>query len=161
MKIFIDVRELAQEYDLTTEDGRVAAVGMAITKATEAYTFHFSDGGTYVDDIDPENVLWGAEYPKEIVEKSRTWNGEIRKDFRKAISVFNAAMEATGEMPFDDVITNRLCKCAMALNNEPHLFGYMANGIGDGLDVALTREQMQNICAHPEYYAIVDVPIAW
>lgn len=161
MKIFINVSDLAHEYNLTTEDGRAAAVNRAITKATEAYTFHFTDSATYVGEIDPEDILWGAECPKEIVEKSRSWNDEIRKNFKEAISAFNAAMEATGEMPFDDVITNRLCKCAMALNNEPHPFGYMANGIGDGLDVALTKEQMQNICSHPEHYAIVDVPVAW
>lgn len=106
-------------------------------------------------------LIDGKEKPEEIVKEALDWNKGLEDAFSKALEAVQADVKNTLGAWLNAKYTNiyRLKKAVMALDDDFYEFAESAVLIDDhvGLRCRITEEQLNDIKAHPDDYAIVHV----
>lgn len=106
-------------------------------------------------------LIDGMEKPEEIVKEAAGWNKTLEDAFSKALEAVRADVKNTpgAWLNANYVKIYQLKKAAMALDDDFYEFAESAVLIDDhvGLKCRITEEELNDIKAHPDDYAIVHV----
>ena len=175
MRILLDIREVLQELPAPETD-RDAILGMK-REIIKAASRHFDDAAykeegdmyavdpEYYSEADVEDTLLGALDPGKLVAEAEAWNERIRKGFitwlRALFGAKDGMIDTAADFAMDTTKTYMVSVAAMMIDNRFEPAADYAVFYADEytLKPLVSESLLDDIKAHPERYAIVDVSV--
>ena len=121
-----------------------------------------SDSEAYLrDGIHDEDFVFGDEQPQTIIQRAESWNARLQEDARQALEKLEQVRLSNGGLyPMDSLDTYDARKALLALDNRFYDYAEYATCLGedqDSFETIIREDELQDIQAHPERYALVEI----
>ena len=128
----------------------------------EIYNDCSADSESYLrDGIHDEDFVFGDEQPQAIIQRAESWNARLQEDARQALEKLEQVRRSNGgEYPMDSLDIYYARKALMALDNRFYDYAEYATCLGedqDSFETIIREDELQDIQAHPERYALVEI----